>query len=242
MRKNKEEFSLKDLIGLFIPKLWLIVIVAVVLAVGLGVYSAVLVDDTYTSSSTMMIYKKNESASTSSIAVATSRVDVYSKIIRSDNFLRLVVEDINENELYKEYNWNITPASIRGALSFSQHAETELFNIAITTTDPLKSYAICNAISMNVETELHKIVALENGMLNTAVIDDPSAGALNDKNVVRNAILGFIAGVVLSMVAIFVHSLFDVTIRDRKKLEDEFDIPILGVIPRFVSDEEGAKK
>lgn len=44
------------------------------------------------------------------------------------------------------------------------------------------------------------------------------------------------------MAVIFVANMLDVTIRDKKKIEDNFDIPVLGVIPRFISEEGKAKK
>ena len=40
------------------------------------------------------------------------------------------------------------------------------------------------------------------------------------------------------MAVVYVSAMFDVVIHDRKKLEDNFDIPVLGVIPRYDVDEQ----
>ena len=40
MKANKEELGFKDLLMIFVPKIWLIVIVALVFALGLGVYES----------------------------------------------------------------------------------------------------------------------------------------------------------------------------------------------------------
>ena len=53
------------------------------------------------------------------------------------------------------------------------------------------------------------------------------------KNIFTNALIGVLIGAVVSMLGIFVYSIFDVVIRDKKKLEDNFDFPVLGVIPRY---------
>ena len=59
----------------------------------------------------------------------------------------------------------------------------------------------------------------------------------DSKHEIRWSVVAGLCGAVLSMIVIFVHSLFDVTIYDKKKLEDSFSIPVLGVIPRFISEE-----
>ena len=51
-----------------------------------------------------------------------------------------------------------------------------------------------------------------------------------------------VVGAVLSMALIFVMDMFDVIIHDKKKIEDTFDVPILGVIPRFLAEEGKSKK
>ena len=46
MRKRNDEFSLKEQINIFIPKLWLILIVALIFGSLMAVYSAILKEDT----------------------------------------------------------------------------------------------------------------------------------------------------------------------------------------------------
>ena len=53
----------------------------------------------------------------------------------------------------------------------------------------------------------------------------------NGRGTVRNALIGGIAGLVLALLGIWLFSVIDTTVRDKKKIEDNFDIPVLGVIP-----------
>ena len=64
----------------------------------------------------------------------------------------------------------------------------------------------------------------------------------NSRNVLFNTMIGIAVGAVLSMALIFVMDMFDVIIHDKKKIEDTFDVPILGVIPRFLAEEGKSKK
>ena len=47
----------------------------------------------------------------------------------------------------------------------------------------------------------------------------------------RNAVVGGVAGLVFALLGIWLFSVLDTTIRDKKKIEDNFDIPVIGVIP-----------
>ena len=55
LKKRNDEISVKDIINLFIPKLWIIVVCAVVLGVLLGGYASFFKSDTYTSKVTFMV-------------------------------------------------------------------------------------------------------------------------------------------------------------------------------------------
>ena len=64
------------------------------------------------------------------------------------------------------------------------------------------------------------------------VVDPPSTpSAPNGKNEVRNALIAFLIGFVLTTGVILIIAFADVIVRDKKKLEDHFDLPILGIIP-----------
>ena len=57
MNKQREETTLKDLADIFIPKVWFIVLVAVIFAGAFGGYSMFFKQNTYTSTAIYMIGK-----------------------------------------------------------------------------------------------------------------------------------------------------------------------------------------
>ena len=59
MKKRNEEVTFKDILDVFIPKIWIIAIAAVVLAVVMGAYSAFFVEDTYTTKTIFGIKPKS---------------------------------------------------------------------------------------------------------------------------------------------------------------------------------------
>ena len=238
MRKNKVEFDIRDLIELFLPKLWIIVVVSLALSLALGFYSSIIKADTYSSTATMMVSKKGTSLSTGDIDVSTEMVERCEVVIFSDKFLTAICSDIENDPAYKDKGWGISVAYLKGCVNMEQCGDTEYFNVTATTTDPEKSFAIVSAISRKIESDLPGELPYDKSLISSKTTN-PAVPALaaNSKHVLRNSLIGLAIGAIVSMIGIFLHSTLDVTIRDRKKIEDGFDVPVLGVIPRFISEE-----
>ena len=230
MRKENEEFTLKELFLLFLPKFWIILLCGVICAGAVGAYSAFLQDDKYTSSATIYVYKERSSdtAANSYYDSITSQkmVKTYSIVLKSDNFLSEVISNIEDAEVY-----GLTTKSIKDALDIKQIDETEVFNVYFTSGDKELTYKVLSEITVLAQTELKNIVS--STASDVKIIDSPvQPKAPDSKNVVRNSLIGFLAGILVCMIVIFICNQFDVIIHNKKKIEENFDIPILGVIPR----------
>ncbi|MBQ2794232.1 MAG: hypothetical protein IKL79_04105 [Clostridia bacterium] len=241
MKKTKEEFNIRDIVSIFLPKLWIIVSVALVLALLLGFYSAFLKTDTYSSTATMLVSNDATSLNNSVLDVSTEMVKRCEIIIFSDEFLQKIITDVKADENYSS-EWRLSVSFVKGVLSMKQRGDTEFFDITVTTEDSVLSYTIVNAVAKRIESDLPELLPYDSKYIRTGTVNH-AVPALNpdSKHTVRNSVIGFAAGAILSMVAVFVCTMFDVTIRDKKKIEDNFDIPVLGVIPKFEVEEGNDK-
>lgn len=225
MKKEHDEVTFKDLLNIFVPKLWLIAIVSVICSAVLGLYSAFIKKDTYTSYSTMYVFKSATAANTSDIAIAQEMISIYEIIIRTDEVLNIII-----SKLPVEYaKSNITTDFLRSALTVSDLGNNGAFKISFTTGDPKLSKLLAEIAEMIIPSE---IISRIPNALRLTILESPSDAKQNNKYTFRNVIIGFLAGALLSAFFIWIISMFDVVIRDRKKIEDNFDIPILGVLPR----------
>ncbi len=237
--KNNEGISFKDLLNVFIPKIWLIVVVALVFAAVVGSYSVFFKTDTYTSDAQMIVTKESDSISGSDLDVATRMIETCSRIVTNRSFLEGVIERIKNHEEYSSYAWveGLTPSYIKSVMKINQLGETELFSISVTTNDSVKSFVIADMVSKEINDSLYQYLPYDN--ITTKISEHARISSVaNSKNTVRNTIIAAVVGAVLIMVVLFVLSVLDVVVRDRKKLEDNFDIPILGVIPRHEIEED----
>lgn len=245
MKKQNDEVNIKDLINLFLPKLWIILVCGVILAIILGGYSMFIKRDTYTSKATIMVSKTNStSVNSSDIDLSAKVIDSIEVVIFSRKFQKIICNDINNNKNYLDKGWNVTPSYLSSAIKISPIDNTSTFNLSATTTDETLSYVIAQSVANHIMGEtsvLDQFLPGPYGVIDMRTLDDPRVGSLNDKGTLSNALIGFLVGAVVSMVVIYLVAMFDVVIHDKKKLEDNFEYPILGVIPRYeveVTEEE----
>lgn len=242
---KKKEVTIKDLAELLLPKLWLIIIVSILTSAVAFAYSRFFKDDTYTSTSILYVNStsgENDNMTTGdNIMVASHMLDNYKQIIKRDNFLNMVVNDLasetGEYAEYRDLTSGLNASQISKMISISNYEDTQVFSLSVTSSNPKLSAVVLNAVHNNVVANMEKIVPAAkvfaiSSIQNPLQPEDSKSAIKNSKHEVRNAILSFMVAAVLSVVFIWVFSFFDVVIRDRKKLFDNVDVPILGVIPR----------
>ncbi len=228
MIKQKEEISISEIFHIFLPKLWLICLVGIICGMVVGIYSKFIKDETYSSFSTMYVYKSDSNVTTGDMTVAQDMVELYKIVLTSNDFLNSVIFQMET--LYGE-NYNLTTSSIKKSLSISTYGKNGAFRIVVTTTNPELSYQLASCIE---EYALPAIMNAIPNALSVTILESPKVAGPNSNNTLRNSALALFVGAIVAAVVVFCVNIFDVVIHDKKKIEDSFDIPILGVIPRHV--------
>ena len=224
MKKQNKEITLKEIFDIFLPKLWIMLLVGILFAGSISVYSVFFKKDTYTCSTKVYVGKtSNTSTVATDIEVALEMVKIYEFAITKAD---LILDEVANK--YQEYNLSV--GSIRSMMSVVKEDDTPVLTINVTHTNSNVAYDVAKGIS-----ELSPLIPEKFGVngLMVNVIDPPIETVVpNNKNTTRNAIVAFLAGFVLTMAVIWVFNLFDTVVRSTKKLEDTFDIPVLATIPR----------
>lgn len=234
MRKRNEDFSLKELINIFLPKIWLILVVSLVFGATMAVYSLFIKEDTYTSTTRIHVIKATSlDFAVSDVEFATSYLETYVEVLTIPDFLIDVIEDFKENNPdYKEKGWEqyLTVGHLRSYISTG--TVQDILSISVKTGDSNLSCGIATSIA-NV-FDRGDTLAYPEDVVYTKTVQVATPNGPNNRNVLLHTIIGLALGAMISMIAIFLFNFFDVVIHDKKKIEDSFDMPVLGVIPRFV--------
>ena len=224
MKRKNEEITFKDILSVFIPKMWIIAIASVLLAVVFALYTIFMVPDTYTATYKVNI-KSNTTPSMADIQATDSVIESKAMFIYSNRFCEQICTYLIR-EYGSKYN-SLKPGQVKGAISYIPQGNGNLV-LYVTTGNEQLTAGIAKALSTYVPDEFYN----HSPIYTVTPIEDPAELiAPNSKNTSVNAVIGFCIGAIASAAAVWVYSMIDVTVRDKKKLTDSFDIPVLGVIP-----------
>ena len=250
MKGRNEEVGIKDLLSIFKPKLWIITLCAVVLSVVFATCSALFKPDTYTSRSILMLSRDNSTTiSTSDIELSYLVIENLGIVMSSRDFLEVVANTVNEK--YADRGWNVTGENLSSWVSLTSSGKTSVFSIKVTTTDSFKSYAVSEVfvsylladVANDTEAPIKSFLPNNYSKINIKCIESPRhVTERHSKGVATNALIGLLVGGFMCALVIYLIYIFDVVIRDRKKIEDHFDIPVIGVIPKYAPDNSEAEE
>lgn len=225
------EFDLREVLRFLLKRVWIITLCAVIAGAGALVYTMKFVQPQYKASVSMYVNnnsgKDNDYISSGDLAVALRLVETYVNIIQSNSVLEQVAE---------EAQLNLTAGQIRSMISASAVGETEMFKVAVTSTDPQLAADIANAIAKVAPEKISAIIEGSNAkIIDYAKVPSNPTGP----DYTKNTITGFVCGLALSLLLVAVVHLADNRIKNERELRQIFTIPVLGRIPNF---EEEAKR
>ena len=226
------EFTLKDILTILLKKIWIILLVSVLCMALFFSFSNFLMSPSYTTTAKMLVNQKetgnNASANLNQINYNERIVGTYVEILQTNNFLEKVSEKINQT---------YTSSELRSMISISAVNSTQIFQISVRNTNPSHAFTIANAIVELVPEHIMNIYPADSvGVVESPVL--PSSPS--SPNVKLYTILGFFVGFLITFIIIILMELLDTRLKSEEDLTNNFEIPILGSIPKMViSKKEG---
>ena len=237
MDANKEiEIDLKKIYEMIKQKLVYIVLVAVIGGILSGCITNFFITPQYTASvilyawsnSDNMFQNKND-VSTNDIEAAQLLINTYLATIQSESFIEKVADQVGNN---------VSVNQIKNMLSCSAIENTVIFRISITSTDPQQAAEIANVVAEVCPDELIRMLKV-GGVEIIDYAKTPSRPS--SPNIKKNILIGAAAGFIISFAFFFLKDLFDTSINNENDLKREFDIPIIGTVPKLLPITEKSK-
>lgn len=229
---NQEEINLSEIASIIKRHFIKIVVVAVISAVTIFLYTKIFVPKQYVSSGKIIVNNRRTegtSITNDEINSAQGLTEVYSIVIKSDPIMNRVIDNLK---------LDFTTGQLQSMISVSSVNGTQVMSISATTLSPEVSAQIVNEIlKVAPEDIIAKVEAGSVNIISEAVVN-PVAVAPNAS---RNAIL--VAVVVgMGMAGIYILlELLDKTLKSPEDIERELGYPLLGIIPNTDSV-KGASK
>lgn len=233
MEKNeKMEIDIQRMVAAVWRRAWIVVLVSVLCAVISFLGTFYLVTPLYKSSA--MFYVNNSSGSSISeiitstnLTAARNLVDSYIVILKTRTSLNDIIDYSGVDRSYGE---------LRGMISAESVNSTEIFEVVVTSPDPVEAEKIANAVAYILPKRISSIIE---GTSAKVVDDAIVASSPSSPNYTKNTLIGFLLGLVLTVGIIVLMEIFDITIRTEEDIEQVCKHPILAAVPDMSAPSKG---
>ena len=221
-----EELNIKDLFRYLLKKLPIIILVTAIIFTSLEAYALYFKVPLYKGDTTLILVKKsnsnNSTVTSNDISLNQKLVTTYSEIVKSRRVLNQVKERLNLEYSISELSDKITVSSVSG---------TEMIKISVSDVSGYAASYIANMTAEIFSSEISEIYKIENvtvSIIDEAIIED---SPYNIK-VVKDSIIYFTIGIVISTLIVLSVFLFDTTIKSVVDIENRLELPVLGTVPK----------
>lgn len=229
------EIDLQRLLKALLNKSWLIGLVAVACAVAAFVGTHLFVTPLYKAAA--MFYVNNSSIDVGDVSISgITSGDISASKNLVDSYIVILRTRETINEVIDYADLDLSYNRVRGMISASSVNGTEIFQVVVTSPDPEQAKVIADAIAYLLPKRIGSIIEGTSAkVVDSAVVPtSPSS-----PNYSRNAIMGFMAGLILTSGLVLVRELLDITIRKEEDISQCCTHPVLAAVPDMEAQSKG---
>lgn len=225
-RNEEIEIDLRRVFEAILKKIWLVVIVTVLAGAMAFVYTQQFVTPLYKSKAMFYVNNSNISLGDASLSVTTGDISA------SRNLVKTYIVVLNTRSTLMDVidyaGVDYSYAQIKDMIAAAPVDETEVFEVVVTSPDPIEADKIADAITYILPKKITSIIEGTSAKIVDASI---VAAAPSSPNTMRNTALGAILGMIAIMGFIALVEIFDTTIRTEEDIDMVSNYPILASVP-----------
>lgn len=229
--RDDEEIDLLEMAAYLLHWWWVIIISGMITAAVALSITLFAMTPMYQSTTKIYILSKqnNSTVTTSDMQLGTQLVKDYREMIKSRYVLETVIEQCGLDDTYE---------SLSARVSVTIPTDTRMIAITVSDPSPNKAKEIVDAIRVVAGEHIVQVMDLQavNVVDQGNVPENPSSPSKK-----KNVIIGFAAGLFLSIVVFVVIYLLDDTIKTSDDIEKYLELSTLASIP-LIEDEKNGKK
>ncbi len=220
--RDEIEIDLREIFGLLMAKMWIIIIATIITAAIAGVGSKLLLTPIYTSTTKLYIVNKSQSLtslSLSDLQLGTQLTKDYMVLVKS----RPVTEKIISN-----LNLDMTHEGMLGIMTISNPQDTRILEISIEYPDAYMAKIIVDEIAKVSASRIAEIMDMKEPNI---VEEGHVAENQTSPNILKNTAIGGILGLIISVFIICLLFIMDDSIKSSEDIERYLGINTIALIP-----------
>lgn len=232
--KDDLEIDLGEVISVVLSRIWIVIFIGILGALSMMIISKFLIAPVYSTTTQVYVLNRQDQSSTNltsaDLQSGSQLSKDYVEIITSRTVLEQVISELGLED--------IDAAGLKSMVSVSAPTDTRSIYITVNDTDAYRAQQIANKIREVASFKICEIMQVEA----VNVVDEANIPASpSSPNIIKNTILGGVAGIVLAIAIIVIGFLMDDTIKTSDDVERYLGLSVLGSIP-VLEDSKKAKK
>ena len=216
--------TLLELLQLMRKHLKLVILLPIVCALAMGVYSYVFMANTYTASTSMYVLAKQSSSSSNndngvnyqSLNASQMLANDVSTLLKSDRVAADTADDLHMSSL-KGYSTKVT-----------SETTSRVITLQVTGSDPDTAAAVANKMASNVSKVAQQVMDVQSGN----VIDEAVSPATpSGPNRTMYTAVAFLAGLFVAIAIVVLSDMLNTRVRNADEVEELLGLPVIGRMP-----------
>ena len=212
--------TLLELFRLLKKHLQIVVLLPVVCALVVGLYSAIFVRNQYTATSSMYVLAQNDSSNSNSL---------YSDLNASQMLTNDVAKLLKSGRIVKQVGSEVGIEELKGySVSVTSETTSRVITLSVTGPDPQTAADIVNKMIEDVSGVAQSVMNVESvNPVDMAQAPEKPSGP----NRLLYTLVAFVAGLCAAITIVVVSDMLNTKVRGPEDLEELLDVPIIGRIP-----------
>ena len=234
-KRDEIEIDLARLLRVILSRAWLVAIVAVLCTVITVLGTLLFITPKYESSAMFYVNNSNVSIGDASVSLDSGDLSTSRKLV--DSYIVILNTRATLADVIDYAGVSYSCEDLQKMISASAVKETEIFRVVVNSPDPQEAEKIASAIAYILPKRISTIIdGTSAKVVDTAVVpSSPSSPSYT-----KNAVIGFLVGLVLAVGVIALQEIFDISVRTEEDIALSCPHPILAEVPDMAAPGKGA--
>ncbi|WP_054401770.1 CspC family polysaccharide chain length determinant protein [Streptococcus pneumoniae] len=223
--QNTMEIDVFQLLNTLWKRKLIIALVAIVTGAIAFSYSSFIIKPEYTSTTRIYVVNRNQGdksgLTNQDLQAGSYLVKDYREIILSQDVLEKVVTDLQ---------LDMPTKNLASKIQVTVPVDTRIVSISVKDKQPEEASRIANSLRKIAAKKIISVTRVSNV---TTLEEARPATSPSSPNIRRNTLIGFLGGLGVVVMVVLLVELLDVRVKRPEDIEDDMQIPLLGVIPNL---------
>lgn len=221
-----KEVDIEQILRIVLAKAWIVGIASVLCAAITFTITFLCITPKYESSA--KFYVNNSSSSVGSTSTGLSSGDITAARNLVDSYIVILQTQETLKDVSDYAGVNLKRSELEKMITAEAVDNTEIFEVTVTSEDPQEAAVIADAIAYILPIRISSIIE---GTSARVVEEAILPSKPSSPSYVKNTVLGFLVGMIVSVGAIILWAAFDTTIRTEEDITRNCKYPLLTTVP-----------